>query len=75
MLVIRRRSGESITVGEDVEIEVLEVAGTRVKLGIKAPQSCIVMRKEVRLTRDENLSASRSLDTRTIQCLVHGLIR
>jgi carbon storage regulator len=75
MLVMRRRPGDSFTVGEDVEIEILEVTGTRVKLGIKAPDSCIIMRKEVRVTRDQNVSASRSVDRETIQSLLRGLYR
>ena len=75
MLVMRRRAGESIMIGEGIEIEVLEVTGTRVKLGIVAPDSVIIMRKEIQITRDENLSAARSLEPRLISSLLRKLSR
>jgi carbon storage regulator len=62
MLVIRRRPGQSVLIGDDIEIEIIESGPSRVKLGIRAPQSVPVMRGEVRQTRAENLAASRTLD-------------
>ena len=61
MLVIRRRAGESILIADDIEIEVLETTPTRVKLGIKAPKSVTVLRKEVRLTADHNRAAAQEI--------------
>lgn len=58
MLVIRRRAGESFLIGDDVEIEVLEVGATQVKLGIAAPRSIAIWRKEVLITRQQNQAAS-----------------
>jgi carbon storage regulator len=75
VLVMKRRAGESFTIGDDIEIEVLEVAGTRVKLGILAPDSMIIVRKEARITREENITAARSLDPQAIADLVHRLWR
>lgn len=60
MLIIRRRRGESITVGDDVEIEILETSPTQVRLGIRAPKSVPVLRKEILLTRELNRAASGS---------------
>jgi carbon storage regulator len=57
MLVIRRRAGESILIGPDIEIEILDAGPNRVKLGIAAPRSTQVVRKEVKLTAENNLSA------------------
>jgi carbon storage regulator len=61
MLVIRRRAGESILIAGGIEIEVLETGPTRVKLGIKAPKSVSVMRKEVGLTEEQNRAAAREV--------------
>ena len=61
MLVIRRREGESLLLGEAIEIEVLEILGTRVKLGITAPASVIVERKEIKIVGDENVCAVRAV--------------
>lgn len=54
MLIIRRRRGESILIGDDVEIEILETSPTQVKLGIRAPKEVTVLRSEIRLTREIN---------------------
>lgn len=63
MLIIRRRAGESFLIGGDVQIEVLEVGGTQVKLGIVAPKSVLIMRKELHVTRQHNEAASREIST------------
>ena len=47
MLVLSRRKAESIMVGEDVEIMVIGVNGNKIRLGITAPRSVAVHRKEV----------------------------
>jgi carbon storage regulator len=73
MLVIRRRAGESIFVGDDVEIQVLEVGPTRVKLGVVAPDRVTILRKEVKQTREQNLIAARRLTEEGILSLLRGL--
>jgi len=47
MLVLSRQKDESIMVGDDVEIVICDVKGDNVKLGIRAPRSIEVHRKEV----------------------------
>ena len=61
MLVIRRKAGESIRIGGEVEIEVIECANNRVKLGIRAPREVVVVRSEVELTGEQNRTAARSI--------------
>jgi len=61
VLVIRRRAGESIVIAGDIEIEVLETSPNRVKLGIRAPKSIEVLRKEVGYVASENQSAAREI--------------
>lgn len=58
MLVVRRRVGEILLVGDGTEIEVLDVIGKRVKLGIRGPGDLTIQRKEVALAREENRTAS-----------------
>ena len=62
MLVLTRRPGESVMVGDDVVITVLDVRGDVVRLGIKAPRSIQVHREEVyqELQRVNRESASPS---------------
>ena len=47
MLILTRKSGESITIGDDVKITVVEVKGKQVRIGIDAPRSYMIHREEV----------------------------
>jgi carbon storage regulator len=73
MLVIRRRCGESLMIGDDVEIEVLECGGTHVKLGIHAPKQITVLRKEIHLTGRQNRLATGELSSAEIARLLKSL--
>lgn len=73
MLVMRRRAGESFMIGDGIEVEVLEVTGSRVKLGITAPASVEIVRKEAHLTRAENLSAAQPVNHSVIDALLTRL--
>ena len=73
MLVMRRRAGESLLIGGEIEIEILDVGPTRVKLGIVAPPNLAITRKEVVLTRSENVTASRGAAPEVIAWLSQRL--
>jgi carbon storage regulator len=63
MLVLTRRPGESIVIGNDVVVTVLEVRNDQVRIGIDAPRSVQVHREEVyRQLRQENAAAVASAD-------------
>lgn len=63
MLVITRQTGDSLRIGEDIIVTVLEVNGDRVKIGIDAPRSVPIMRSEVLDTQKSNQDADRSAAT------------
>jgi carbon storage regulator len=69
MLVLRRRAGDSLLIGGDVEVEILEITPTRVKLGILAPDSVTIVRKEVHLTREQNITAAKKVDPQAVSWL------
>ena len=58
MLVIRRRPGESLLIGDAVEIEILDASASHVKLGIRAPKSISILRKEIVVVGAQNRQAS-----------------
>ncbi len=59
MLVLTRKSDESIKIGDDITITVVEIKGNAVRLGIQAPASLRIYRKELfEKIRQENLLAS-----------------
>ncbi len=61
MLVLTRRLNQSIKIGDDVEIIVIEVRGDQVRLGVSAPRNVSVHRKEVYLQiQQENQAASQA---------------
>jgi carbon storage regulator len=61
MLIITRRPGEKIMVGDDVVIEVIEVSGSSVRIGIAAPKSIPVYREEIwAAVQAENKAAAAS---------------
>jgi carbon storage regulator len=67
MLVIRRHEGQTVLVGDDVEIVIIECGGRRVKLGFRAPRQVAVTRGEVKLTREQNLAASQPVSTAALR--------
>ncbi|MCQ4089301.1 carbon storage regulator CsrA [Exiguobacterium sp. LL15] len=61
MLVLKRKNGEAIQIGDDIELMILAIEGDQVKLGIRAPRQVDIHRKEVYLAiQEENTEASRS---------------
>ena len=56
MLILTRRAGESLMIGEDVSITVLGVKGNQVRIGIDAPKEVAVHREEIydRIQDDDN---------------------
>jgi carbon storage regulator len=54
MLVLSRKVGESIVIAENIEVQVVEVKGNKVRLGIVAPRDVSVDRKEVAESKATN---------------------
>lgn len=52
MLILTRRTGESVKIGGDVTVTVLGVKGNQVRIGVAAPKDVIVDREEIAVRRD-----------------------
>ena len=59
MLVLTRKTNQSIVIGDDIEITVLSVSGDKVRIGIEAPRDIAVFRREV-LANDERSAQRRT---------------
>ena len=71
MLALSRRQGESIVIGNNIEITVLEAKGDQVKIGISAPKSVPVYRKEIYAQiQEENREAVANLDVESLKKLL-----
>jgi carbon storage regulator len=64
MLVLTRKSSQSIMIGDEIEVSVLAVAGEKVRLGIEAPKNIPVFRKEVYLEILDERSAGEEARVR-----------
>ncbi len=62
MLILTRKLGESITIGDDIKVTVLGVFGRQVRIGIEAPSKVIVHREEIYVKiQEENRKAAKSV--------------
>ncbi|MGE4554386.1 MAG: carbon storage regulator CsrA [Desulfovibrionaceae bacterium] len=63
MLILTRRPGESLYLGENIRLKVLSVQGKQIKIGLEVPDDMPVYREEVYLKiKDENQQALEALD-------------
>jgi carbon storage regulator len=67
VLVIRRRVGESFWIGEQVEIEILQIGASQVKVGIRAPKDITVLRTEVKLIQEANVESAQQPSAASLQ--------
>jgi len=59
MLILTRKSGEQIAIGDDIVISLLEIKGTKVKIGIQAPETVSIHRQEIyEKIKKENLNSA-----------------
>lgn len=65
MLVLTRKSNESIMIGDEIELSILSVAGDKVRVGISAPRDIPVFRKEVWIEiQQEDVDAGPSSESK-----------
>jgi carbon storage regulator len=73
MLVLTRRENESIMVGDDIEVKLLDIKDKQVKLGIVAPRDVAVHRREVYLAiQEENQQAAAPSSLPDISSILPG---
>lgn len=70
MLILTRKLGESVTIGDDIKIIILGVRGRQVRLGIIAPQKVTIHREEIYSKIQEENKRAVNSDTQAIQDLV-----
>ncbi len=60
MLMMSRREGEAILIGDEIEIVIARVGRTRIKVGINAPRHMPVIAREWNLVRESNMAAAEA---------------
>lgn len=64
MLVLTRKKGQSVIIGHDIEIAIIDIQGDQVRLGINAPRNVTVHRKEIyeEIRRENQLATMKARD-------------
>ena len=71
MLVVTRKTDESLIIADNIEIMVLEVTKDRVKLGVSAPRDVKIIRNELIDTQNVNKDSSKALGKDAIEALLN----
>lgn len=75
MLVLTRRRHEAIQIGDDIEVKILAIEGDQIKIGIEAPQSIDIHRKEVYLDIQRQNSEAANVSTELLELLSNKATR
>ncbi len=73
MLVLTRKTNQSIMIGDDIEVSVLAIMGEKVRIGISAPRDVPVFRQEVYLEIQDERSAQGSAGREDVDAALRGL--
>ena len=74
MLALARKVNQSIMIGNNVEITILEIKGDQIKIGINAPKSVPIYRKEiyVQIQEENKKAAGEEVDVEALKTLING---
>lgn len=75
MLVLTRKINQSIIIGDDVEITIVDVQGEQVRIGISAPKSVSVYRKEIYLEIQEENKIASKVDNVSFKDLINKKVK
>jgi carbon storage regulator len=73
MLMMSRRQGETILIGDEIEIVIAHIGRSRVKVGIRAPRQTAVIAQEVKLVGEENRAAAQAPPEAVLKALLAQL--
>lgn len=71
MLILTRKLGESIKIGDGIEVKIVAIEGEQIKIGIDAPREIDIYRKEIfeAIQRENNQAAARALSPELLQSM------
>lgn len=74
MLVLTRKSGQKIIIGDDVEVTIIKVSGEQVSVGIEAPRELSIYREElIREIKQENVGGALNRKQVSVQSIAKNL--
>ena len=72
MLILTRKTNQSLMIGDDIEIKIVQVKGDQIMIGINAPAEVGIYRKEVYLAIKEENAKAGQVEAKSIQQLLFG---
>ena len=73
MLLISRKKGESVIIGGNIEVTVLEIYGDKIKIGIDAPKEIGIIRKELKELESYNKEANSIAEINSVRSLIESI--
>jgi carbon storage regulator len=70
MLVITRKTDESLIIADNIEITVLEISKDRVKIGVSAPRDISIIRQELIKAQDANIESAQNISKGALDALM-----
>lgn len=61
MLILSRKTGETLLINNEIEVKIIEISGDKVKIGIDAPKDVKILRKELRQTMESNKASAAKM--------------
>lgn len=69
MLILSRKAGETLLIGDSIEVTITEISGDKVRLGITAPKEVQILRGELRQVAEENRQAVQNVSSNALRQL------
>lgn len=73
MLILSRKSGETLLINDEIEIKIIDVNGDKVKIGIEAPKNVKILRKELSQTMESNKAAAASVSSKKLFSMLNDM--
>lgn len=73
MLILSRKSGETLLINDEIEIKIIDVNGDKVKIGIEAPKNVKILRKELSQTMESNKAAAASVNSKKLFSMLNDM--
>jgi carbon storage regulator len=74
MLKLSRRIGESLLIGDQIEIEIIDIRRGQVRIGIRAPREITILRREIAVTMHENTIAAGAVPDDVIARVIETIV-
>jgi carbon storage regulator len=71
MMIMRRREGEKILIGDSIVVHITQIGRNKVKIGIEAPRELTIVAEEIQRVADENAAALRAQPSGILPLLKH----